>query len=199
MTRTTVVALGDSITLGVPGGGISYPFVLGGLLGPPWRVDNQGVAGDVAANLWMRAQADILNQAGLPHTVVVLGGINDIQLQTELWAVENNLLAIYQGAHAVGIRVVAVTVLPAGRAIVGNCWPAGSQDRLDAVNAWIRSKPDGVDVVVDAYAGMGDIAGQHPESLYPLYDSGDGVHPSPMGYLALGEIVYFGVQAGRSI
>lgn len=187
-----VVALGDSITYGKPTT-TPYTMTLGASLGASWTVVNSGHNGDWAAQLWLRFQNEILPTH--PAYLIVEGGINDIAFGVAADTTKANLSAIYRVAHEAGIKVVAMTVLPA----VGSspcCWPASSQQHVDDLNAWIRTAPN-VDVLVDGYTLMGDP--QHPDRLNPAYDSGDGVHPNSAGYAALGQAIFSGVPWKRTV
>lgn len=185
-TGGTVIALGDSLTYG-KGGPIPYTTALAAQLGAPWTVQNAGRNGDWAAHLWIRCQADVLPNP--PTVLIVLGGVNDLTVDVRLSDTMNNLSATYRVSHEHGSRVVALTVLPAGGA---PDWPVTWDANLRKLNDWIRSKPEGVDVVVDTYRMLGD-----PIDAWRLrseYDSGDGVHLNNRGYVVLGRTVYAGVD-----
>jgi lysophospholipase L1-like esterase len=59
--------------------------------------------------------------------------------------------------------------------------PANEADRVK-VNAWIRGAGH-FDGVIDFDKATADPA--HPDRLRPEYDSGDHLHPSPVGYKAM--------------
>ena len=54
------------------------------------------------------------------------------------------------------------------------------------VNSWIRARGH-FDAVIDFDAVVRDP--QHPDRLLPAYDCGDHLHPSPVGYKAMGNAV----------
>ena len=56
------------------------------------------------------------------------------------------------------------------------------------MNAYIRGAGAGYDGVLDVDAVVGD-PGANPPRLRPEFDSGDGLHPNPAGYAAMGEAV----------
>jgi lysophospholipase L1-like esterase len=183
----TVLALGDSLTVG-KGGPIPYTTALAAQLGDAWTVVNAGRNGDWAVHLWIRFQADILPNPA-PDYLVVLGGVNDLTVNVHFDDTIKNLTALYRVAHEHGSRVVALTVLPAGSS---PGWPVTWDANLKKLNAWIRSQPEGVDVVVDTYRMLGDPVDAW--RLRPDYDSGDGVHLNNRGYEVLGRTVYAGVD-----
>jgi lysophospholipase L1-like esterase len=62
---------------------------------------------------------------------------------------------------------------------------ADEADRV-AVNAWIR-EPGHFDAVVDFDKVVRDPAA--PSRMLPAFDSGDHLHPGPMGYKAMGDAI----------
>ncbi len=72
-------------------------------------------------------------------------------------------------------------VLPVARSALAP--PAGPRQ---AVNAWIR---DGgaFDAIVDFDKALCDPA--HPTRMLPIYDCGDHLHPSDLGYNTMGDAV----------
>jgi lysophospholipase L1-like esterase len=143
-----------------------------------------------------RFSYDILDQPGL-STLVVFEGTNDIGklsregpvTTTGRREIVTGLIAAYrqliEQAHLRGIRVVGATLLPFGGTAAFRSDADAMADR-EAVNAWIR-EPGHFDAVIDFDAVVRDPA--HPERLRPAYDSGDLLHPSVAGYLALGQSV----------
>ena len=76
--QRTVIAFGDSVTLGVRAGLVgpeqTYPGVLGALV-PGCRVINAGVGGNDTRHLLARLDRDVLSQR--PDLVLVMVGLND--------------------------------------------------------------------------------------------------------------------------
>ena len=65
-------------------------------------------------------------------------------------------------------------------------WTPERESRRRAVNAWIRD--DGAfDAVVDFDKALRDP--DHPTRMLPIYDCGDHLHPSDLGYTAMGDAV----------
>ena len=63
--------------------------------------------------------------------------------------------------------------------------PAREDVRL-AVNTWIRDS-GAFDAVVDFDAGIRDP--ERPARMLPIYDCGDHLHPSDLGYNRMGDII----------
>ena len=139
---------------------------------------------------------DVLARGGLKY-VIILEGVNDLGVLTRdspvSPQVHHALVARMIGALAQmtararerGIKVIGATIMPYGGSGYYHPDPANEADRA-AINAWIR-KPGNVDAVVDFDAMMRDPA--QPNRLKKIYDSGDGLHPSPEGYRFMGGAV----------
>lgn len=108
-------------------------------------------------------------------TVIILGGTNDIVGggSPSVESVKNNLKSMYDAAHAKGLRVVALTVPPAGGNDKMN---SAKQAVLEEVNTWIMSEAP-VDIRVNAYAALEDPdnPGAQREGMV------DGMHIHPIG------------------
>lgn len=204
-----VVFLGDSITDGFPGtvdGDTRYPDRVAERLVEPGAPERLGVlnvgisanrvlaggeddAGESALDRFTR---DVLTQPGV-RTVVLLEGINDIAAAggaLDPRELSDAYAELVRRAHARGIRVVGATLPPFGGSTVYT--DAGEEDRL-AVNATVRA-PGWFDAVLDV-----DEVLRNPDyatAMLPVYDSGDGLHPSDAGYRAMGDAVDLAVLAG---
>lgn len=190
---STVAALGDSITDGVgstEGANRRWTDVLAQrLIAEPAR-DRKGVANEgISANRVLtggfgdsaldRFDRDVLEQPGV-ETVILLEGINDIN--TGATAVE--LIAGYREliarARADGTCIIGGTLTP-------NEGGDGNREaQRQRVNHFIRSSGE-FDGVVDFDATVRDPSA--PTRFLPVYDSGDGLHPSDAGYEAMGNAV----------
>jgi lysophospholipase L1-like esterase len=207
---SSVVILGDSITDGhgaTTNGNDRWPDVLAarmqgekstrtiGLL-------NEGTGGNrllldgLGPNALARFDRDVLAQTGV-RAVIVLEGVNDLGTLTrdhDVSAEEHAVLVrrieaayeqMIERGHAHGVYVIGATILPYGGSKYYHPGPENEADR-QAVNAWIR-EPAHFDAVVDFDKLMRDQA--HLNLMLPAYDSGDGLHPGPAGYKAMGEAV----------
>ena len=205
-----IVTLGDSITDGhaaTTNGNDRWPDALAARLqaAPGTRnlaVLNQGIGGNhlltdgLGPNVLARFDRDVLAQPGAKF-LIVLEGVNDLGGLTRLnevgpeehAAFVARILAAYRQiilrAHDRGIKVIGATILPYTGSDYYHPGPASEADR-QAINQWIRT-PGHFDAVIDFDKATRDPA--HPDRLLPAYDSGDHLHPSPAGYLAMGAAI----------
>ena len=195
----TIVALGDSITDGYPiilGQQHTWPGILATRLAaaaPTVRhaVVNAGIGGNRLTGVICaecgpaaldRLDHDVLD---LPHVthVIVFEGTNDLGSGASAAQVISALDQVVTKAHQRGIKVIGATITPRADAI----WNATTMEpaRL-TVNRWIRTA-GAFDGVIDFDAVLRDPVNRH--QLATAFDSGDHVHPSPLGYEALGDAV----------
>jgi lysophospholipase L1-like esterase len=205
-----VVTLGDSITDGhgaTTNGNDRWPDVLAARMQSDKStrtigVLNHGIGGNrllldgLGPNALARFDRDVLAQTAV-RAVIVLEGVNDLgtltrdhDVSTEEHAalvgrIEGAYSQMIERAHAHGIRVIGATILPYGGSNYYHPGPESEADR-QAINAWIRAAGH-FDAVVDFDQLTRDPA--HPDRLLPAYDSGDGLHPGPTGYKAMGEAI----------
>ncbi|HEY6337686.1 MAG TPA: SGNH/GDSL hydrolase family protein [Candidatus Sulfotelmatobacter sp.] len=205
-----IVVLGDSITDGhgaTTNGNDRWPDVLARRLqaDPKLRtlgVLNQGIGGNhlltdgLGPNALARIDRDILAQTGVRY-LIVLEGVNDLgKLAREGEvprgdhdALVQQMIGVYAQivarAHTHGIMVIGAPILPYVGSDYYHPAPANEADRL-AVNKWIRD-PGHFDAVIDFDRLTADPT--RPDRLLPAYDSGDHLHPSAVGYRAMGDAV----------
>lgn len=205
-----VVALGDSITDGhgaTTNGNDRWPDVLAARMQGEkstrtMGVLNEGIGGNrllldgLGPNALARFDRDVLAQTGV-RVVIVLEGVNDLGTLTRdhdvspeehaalVGRIEGAYAQMVERAHAHGIRVIGATILPYSGSKYYHPGPESEADR-QAVNAWIREAGH-FDAVVDFDKLTRDPV--HPDRLLPAYDSGDGLHPGPRGYKAMGDAI----------
>jgi lysophospholipase L1-like esterase len=205
-----VVALGDSITDGhgaTTNGNDRWPDVLAARMQAEkstrmMGVLNEGIGGNrllldgLGPNALARFDRDVLAQTGV-RAVIVLEGVNDLGTLTRdhdvsaeehaalVGRIEGAYAQMIERAHAHGIRVIGATILPYSGSKYYHPGPESEADR-QVVNAWIREAGH-FDAVVDFDKLTRDPA--HPDHLLPAYDSGDGLHPGPGGYKAMGDAI----------
>jgi lysophospholipase L1-like esterase len=206
----SIVALGDSITDGhgaTTNGNDRWTDVLahrlqGSLTTRNIGISNQGIGGNhlltdgLGPNALARFDRDVLAPAGV-RWLIVFEGVNDLGglarngevTPAEHAALVQRVLAAYQQvivrAHTHGLRVIGATVTPYAGSDYYHPGPLSEADR-QAVNQWIRAAGH-FDDVIDFDAVVRDP--QHPDHLFPVYDCGDHLHPSPAGYRAMGEAI----------
>lgn len=203
---SAIVTLGDSITDGhgaTTNGNDRWPDLLAERLQADRTlrsvaVLNHGIGGNrlladgLGPNALARFDRDVLAQPGVRY-VIVLEGINDLGTLTRdapVAVAEHTVLVarmtgaygqMIARAHAAGVKVYGATIMPDGGSGYYHPDARNEADRT-AVNAWIRA-PGHFDAVIDFDALMRDPA--TPNRLRKSYDSGDGLHPSPVGYRAM--------------
>ncbi len=206
----SIVALGDSITDGhatTTNGNDRWTDVLAERLQGTAATNhigvlNQGIGGNhllvdgLGPNALARFDRDVLAQTGVRY-VIVFEGVNDLGGLTRLGevpiaeheALVARILAAYQQmilrAHAHGIEIIGATITPYAGSDYYHPTARDEQDR-NAVNAWIRA-PEHFDAVIDFDKVMRDP--NHPDRLQQRYDSGDHLHPSPVGYRAMANAI----------
>ena len=131
---------------------------------PAWDVINQGVDGERSDQILARFDRDVLAQR--PNVVVLIAGVNDV----------------YQGRPAAeaGIAVVAGSIVPYNTAT------AEQNARMREVNDWIRdtAAADPHIEFVDTRAAVAA-----PDDPDRLFESPDGLHPSPAGYRRMADVI----------
>lgn len=196
----TIVVLGDSITDGAAStfnANRRWPDILAERLQAAGMTGvglvNEGIGGNrllsngAGISAAGRLDRDLFSQPNV-RALILFVGINDLGMpvsaRQEIPSRDDMISAytqIAERAHAKGIRVFAVTLLPYGKA--GPNYYSAEGDKIrEQVNAWIRTTPL-FDGVIDLDRIAADPA--NPSELAPLFDSGDGVHPSDAGYKAL--------------
>ena len=189
--KVTIVAMGDSTTAGTPGwkSRVELPPDGGGdersqyaywlmQAQPDWRVLNMGVNGERSDQIVGRFSRDVIDQS--PRVVILIAGVNDVYQGREVQHVKDQLGEMYARANRAGIRVVAGTIVPYDTATV-------EQNRkMHEINAWIRQRAaeDPNVSFVDTRAAAADR--KNPDLLF---ESPDGLHPSPAGYRRMAEAI----------
>ncbi|MFJ2441227.1 GDSL-type esterase/lipase family protein [Streptomyces sp. NPDC087658] len=195
-TAGAVVAFGDSITDGVGSrtdANHRWPDILAARLRDQHiGVLNEGIGGNrvLADSVDLakgesgiaRFRRDALGRAGVRVVIVDLG-VNDILrgAETDPARIVNGLRELTHQAHERGLRVIGATLTPFGGHRGHNATTESVRARVNAEIRAGRVFDDVVDfdlVVRDPDA---------PERLRPAYDSGDHLHPSDAGYLAMGD------------
>jgi len=212
-----IVVLGDSITDGhgtTTNGNDRWTDVLAQRLQASSAtrevsVLNEGIGGNhlltdgLGPNALARFDRDVLAQAGAKF-LIVFEGVNDLGGLTRLGEVpaaahadlvhriEGAYEQIVARAHVAGLQVFGATITP----FVGSAYyhpPATTEADRQAVNDWIRA-PGHFDAVIDFDKVMRDP--RRPDRMLPGYDD-DHLHPSVVGYKAMGEAVPLALFGGH--
>ena len=202
-----VVALGDSLTdanISTHDAYARWPDQLARRLiaragGQPLGVMNQGLGGnrilhDLRGDSGLRRfDRDVLAQPGVSHAIVMLG-TNDLRNRNaksdEEVTAEQMIAGLHQmtlRAQAGGIKLFGATMTPFGNeTFLPGAWNPVREGHRVAVNNWIR-KSGVFDGVVDFDEALRDP--EQPTQMLPIYDCGDGLHPSDLGYCNMGDAI----------
>ncbi|HEY2794458.1 MAG TPA: GDSL-type esterase/lipase family protein [Micromonosporaceae bacterium] len=128
-----------------------------------------------------RFGGDVLGQTGA-RTVIMQLGINDILIWNDnAQAIIAEMRQVAIKAHEAGLRIFVCTLSPWKGSTTWT--PAGEKTR-QLVNQFVRSTTD-FDGYVDVDRTLRDPDDQ--VRLRPGYDSGDHLHPTPLGYQAMAD------------
>ena len=202
-----VVALGDSLTdanISTLDAHCRWPDQLARRLherhgGRPMGVMNQGLGGnrilhDIRGDSGLRRfDRDVIAQPGVTHVIVMLG-TNDLRNR---WAKPEEEVTADQmiaglkqlaiRAQTTGIKIFGGTLLPfENETFLPGAWNPERERTRQAVNEWIRES-GAFDAVIDFDRALRDP--EHPTSMLPIYDCGDHLHPSDLGYNKMGDAI----------
>lgn len=202
-SAASIVVLGNSITDGHASGtnkNARWPDDLARRLqANPGTSDisvlNQGIGGNcilhgcLGPTALSRFYRDVINQPKVKW-LIILEGINDIggsRGPENANIVAERLIDSYKWminvAHAHGIKVYGATMTP----FAGSFYDRpGHIPAWKKVNKWIRDSGR-FDAVIDFDVATRDPA--HPLHLLPKYDSGDHLHPGPLGYRIMAKAI----------
>jgi lysophospholipase L1-like esterase len=158
-----IVALGDSITAGIPGGGAPWPARLGALTGK--TVSNAGVGGEESSGGAARISGVLRSRK--PGYILIFYGANDAIMQRDTDRTLNNIRSMVTKAKANKTAPLLATLLP----MIGEHGIYNSAaERISAGIHQIGSA-EGVTVV--------DVAGEFGDPQNQLLP--DGLHPNDLG------------------
>lgn len=202
-----VVALGDSLTdanISTHDAYCRWPDQLARRLvaragGRPFAVMNQGLGGnrilhDLRGDSGLkRFDRDVLAQPGVTHAIVMLG-TNDLrnryakadeEVTAQQMIAGLNQMALR--AQARGIKLFGATLTPFGNeTYMPGAWNPVREGHRVAFNTWIRES-GALDGVIDFDLALRDP--ERPTQMLPIYDCGDGLHPSDLGYCKMGDVI----------
>lgn len=187
---------------------VRYPDHLARLLVDRYRgepraaVLNAGISGNrilssggilprLGPNVQSRLDLDVLTQSGVTH-VIMLIGVNDLGLGeadfgggfvlgpvVEAEEVIASYKQVIERIKTAGMKVLVGTILPFKGFALPGYWSEENEEKRQTINAWIRTS-ELHDGFVDFDQALRDP--NDPEMLLPVYDGGDGLHPSAAGY-----------------
>lgn len=178
------------------------------------EIDTYGIGGQNTVQMAKRFKKDIVDKTIGTYReyddVIVFAGINDIavidndyiktghtwseeMVDKRIFGIIERLDAMYKEAKESGMRVIAVTITPWGKykgkvtKYGQSHWSENSQRAIDSINFWLLSKPENVDVVVDAYSVLED--SNTPDTLKKEF-TGDRLHLNKEGNAVLAKEIY---------
>jgi lysophospholipase L1-like esterase len=146
-----------------------------------------------------RLERDVLSHHGVTHVVLFMG-TNDIRRDVTAEQLIAGYRDIIRRVRAAGKEIIGVTIIPRHNRPPepGNSgWDDAKTAIRNQVNDWIRHEAR-FDGVIDFDRVVADPA--NPDLIYPPFDCGDGIHPSPIGYYMMGKAVdldLLGDRGGR--
>jgi lysophospholipase L1-like esterase len=131
----------------------------------------------------------------------VMLGTNDLRNRNAKPDEEVTAEQIIAGLHQMavraqsrGIRFFAATLTPFGNeTFLAGAWNPTRERHRVAYNNWIRESGL-LDGVVDFDLALRDL--ERPTQMLPIYDCGDGLHPSDLGYCRMGDEIDFALLDG---
>ena len=202
-----VVALGDSLTdanISTMDAFCRWPDQLARRLHArprerPMGVMNQGLGGnrilhDIRGDSGLRRfDRDVLAQPGVTHVIVMLG-TNDLRNRWAKPEEEVNAEQMIAGmkqlavrAHIRGIKIFGATLTGfENETFLPGAWTPEREKHRQAFNKWVR-EGGAFDAVIDFDRALRDP--ERPASMLPIYDCGDHLHPSDLGYNKMGDAI----------
>ena len=201
-----IVAFGDSITDGTCAtldahnrweDILALRLMLQG--GKEWAVVNEGIGGNTITGKNLNPPAnsppgldrfdrDALELSGATH-VILFEGTNDIRRDVSAESVILGMQELIKRGKAAKLKMIGATIIPRHNvaATEGNSgWNPEKTTGRNIVNEWIRQRAN-FDAVIDFDKVVGDQ--KNPDLISPVYNCGDGIHPTPLGYLTMGRSI----------
>lgn len=135
-----------------------------------------------------RLDRDVLSHSGVTHVIVFMG-TNDIRREASAAQIIAGIEDIAARVKARRLKIIGATIIPRhNRAAAENNtgWNAAKTRVRQEVNHWMRTRAP-FDAVIDFDQTVQDP--QNADLIYPPFNCGDGIHPSPRGYYEMGASV----------
>lgn len=135
-----------------------------------------------------RLDRDVLSHHGVTHVVLFMG-TNDIRRNASAAQVIAGMQDIITRVKARGLTIIGATIIPRHNrppAENNTGWDAAKTRIRNDVNQWMRTGK-AFDAVIEMDAAVRDP--KNPDLIYPPFNCGDGIHPSPRGYFEMGTSV----------
>lgn len=135
-----------------------------------------------------RLDRDVLSHHGVTHVILFMG-TNDIRRNAPAAQVIAGMQDIIKRVKARGLKIIGVTIIPRHNrppAENNTGWDSQKTQIRNEVNQWMRTRKP-FDALIDMDAAVRDP--KNPDLIYPPFNCGDGIHPSPRGYFEMGKSV----------
>lgn len=135
-----------------------------------------------------RLDRDVLSHHGVTHVVLFMG-TNDIRRNASAAQVIAGMQDIITRVKARGVKIIGATIIPRHNrppAENNTGWDAAKTQVRNEVNQWMRTRKP-FDALIEMDAAVRDP--KNPDLIYPPFNCGDGIHPSPRGYFEMGKSV----------
>lgn len=135
-----------------------------------------------------RLDRDVLSHSGVTHVILFMG-TNDIRREAPAAQVIAAMENIAARVKARGLKIIGATIIPRhNRAPAENNtgWNDAKSRVRQEVNHWMRTRAP-FDAVIDFDEAVKDP--HNADVIYPPFNCGDGIHPSPRGYYEMGSTV----------
>ena len=210
-----IICFGDSLTVGYQSPTLFYPEYqetpygkfLQQRLGESYHVVVRGVSGEMTTEMVDRFPHDVLNQP--PHSVVILGGTNDLGCHVPIHDIFNNLTGLYQQALSTGVHPIGVTIpslrisregedeeMRAGQSnqVLEQAVVQPHIERRLELNRLLVEHCSSIGIpCVDLFSATADSDNQQLAAPF----SNDGLHLSTRGYEVLAELLWDQVFQSR--
>ena len=135
-----------------------------------------------------RLDRDVLSHSGVTHVIFFMG-TNDIRRDASAAQLIAGVENVAMRVKARGLRIIGATIIPRhNRAAAENNtgWNDAKTRIRQEVNHWMRTRAP-FDGVIDFDQTVQDP--RNADLIYPPFNCGDGIHPSPRGYYEMGAAV----------
>ena len=169
--------------------------------GPRLAVVNEGIGGNTVTRDGLRPppdslpgverlDRDVLSHHGVSDVIVFMG-TNDLRRDASVEQIKTGLTSIIRRTREAqkSLRVIGVTMIPRHNVAASGTntgWSDEKTGRRNELNRWIKTAA-GFDAVLDFDKVVAQTA--QPDLLQPAFNCGDGIHPSPAGYFAMGRAI----------
>jgi len=135
-----------------------------------------------------RLERDVLSHHGVTQVILFMG-TNDIRREASAAQVIAGMQEIIKRVKARGLKIIGVTIIPRHNippAQNNTGWNGAKTAFRNEVNQWIRTQAP-FDAVIDFDKVVRD--SKNMDLIYPPFNCGDGIHPSPRGYYEMGKSI----------